>query len=104
MLDFVAKSIELFPEIFVEPDPRSVGAVRNPVQTLAVEVSDRAPERSGRRIKFQGRYYTVGDTRWDRVAFMILYELFQVTVGDTFPNGQISETLPRNSSMTLFTD
>ena len=24
--------------------------------------------------------------------------------GDTFPNGQISETLPRNSSMTLFTD
>jgi hypothetical protein len=82
MLDFVGKSIELFPEIFVEPDPRSVGEVRNPVQTLAIEVSDRAPEGSDRRIKFQGRYYTIGDSRWDRAAFMVLYELFQVTVTD----------------------
>jgi hypothetical protein len=82
MLDFVGKSIELFPEVAVEADPRSVGAVRNPVRTLAIEVSDRAPEGSDRRIKFQGRYYSVGDSRWDRAAFMVLYELFQVTVTD----------------------
>jgi hypothetical protein len=59
-----------------------VGAVRNPVRTLAIDVSDRAPEGSDRRIKFQGRYYVVGNTRWDRMAFTILYELFQVTVTD----------------------
>ncbi|MGE5441945.1 MAG: hypothetical protein ACM3Q0_02655, partial [Bacteroidota bacterium] len=82
MLDFVGKSIELFPEVPVEADPRSVGAVRNPVRTLAIEVSDRAPEGSDRRIKFQGRYYAIGDSRWDRAAFMVLYELFQVTVTD----------------------
>jgi hypothetical protein len=82
MLDFVGKSIELFPEVAVEADPRSLGAVRNPVRTLAIDVSDRPPEGSDRRIKFQGRYYTVGDTRWDRAAFMVLYELFQVTVTD----------------------
>lgn len=33
-------------------------------------------------ILFQGQYYTVADTRWDRGAFMVLYELFQVTVTD----------------------
>lgn len=82
MLDFVGKSIELFPEVPVEADPRSAGAVRNPVRTLAIDVSDRAPEGSDRRIKFQGRYYAVGNSRWDRQAFMILYELFEVTVTD----------------------
>jgi hypothetical protein len=82
MLDFVGKSIELFPEVFVEADPRSLGAVRNPVRTLAIEVSDQAPEGSDRRIKFQGRYYAIGNTRWDRAAFTVLYELFQVTVTD----------------------
>jgi hypothetical protein len=82
MLDFVGKSIELFPEIAVEADPRSGGAARNPVRTLAINVSDRVPEDGDRHIKFQGRYYTVGDTRWDRAAFMVLYELFQVTVTD----------------------
>jgi transposase, IS30 family len=37
---------------------------------------------------------------WQRVPTNIPMDCF----GDTSPNGQISETLPRNSSMTLFTD
>lgn len=82
MLDFIGKSIEFFPEVAVEADPRSTGAARNPVETLAIRVSDQPLPGSDRRIRFQGRYYTVGDTRWDRQAFMVLYELFQVTVTD----------------------
>ena len=39
-------------------------------------------ERATIRFAFQDRHYTIGDTRWDRAAFMILYELFQVTVTD----------------------
>ena len=31
-------------------------------------------------IHYQDRHYTIGDTRWDRAAFIVLYELFQVTV------------------------
>ncbi len=86
MLDFVAKGIELFPEFPVEADPRSgdaIAQVRNPVRTLAVTVSEHAPaDGADSWIRYQGRYYAVADTRWDRAAFIVLYELFQVTVTD----------------------
>ena len=82
MLDFVGKSISLFPEIAVDPDPRTFGDVRNPVRTLDIQVSDRPPPAGDQSIDFEGQYYTVADTRWDRAAFMVLYELFQVTVTD----------------------
>jgi hypothetical protein len=102
MLDFVGKSIELFPEFAVDPDPRTnvevcgpaeerpsaepqTGpriCVRNPVQTLAVQVSNSPPPTNNPSIGFGGQYYTIGDTRWDRATFVILYELFQVTVTD----------------------
>jgi hypothetical protein len=98
MLDFAGKSIRLFPELAVDPDPRmgieicdSVAGssspeprtcVRNPVRTLDIEVSDVAPPPADQSIRFEDQYYTVADTRWDRAAFMILYELFQVTVTD----------------------
>ncbi|HSO42975.1 MAG TPA: hypothetical protein VLR47_09090 [Rhodospirillales bacterium] len=85
MLDFVAKGIELFKEFPVDPDPRTGEAaalVRNPVRTLAVDVSEDAPAAADGWIRYQGRYYTMGNTRWDRAAFLVLYELFQVTVTD----------------------
>jgi hypothetical protein len=85
MLDFVAKGVDLFPEFEVEGDPRSAAAlalVRNPVNTLAVTVSEDRPEAADVWIRYQGRYYAIGDTRWDRAAFIVLYELFQVTVTD----------------------
>ena len=82
MLDFVGKSIRLFPEFAVDPDPRSTGDVRNPVRTLDIQVSDQPPRADDQSIDFEGQYYTVSDTRWDRAAFMVLYELFQVTVTD----------------------
>ena len=82
MLDFVGKSIKLFPEFAVDPDPRTTGEVRNPVQTLDIQVSDSAPQAGDDSIRFQDQYYRIGDTRWDRLAFMVLYELFQVTVTD----------------------
>jgi hypothetical protein len=102
MLDFVGKSIHLFPEFAVDPDPRTdvevCGpadeqplsepraepriCVRNPVQTLAIQVSNSPPPTNNPSIGFDDQYYTIGDTRWDRATFVILYELFQVTVTD----------------------
>jgi hypothetical protein len=85
MLDFVAKGIELFPEFAVDADPRSgdaIALVRNPPRTLAIEVSEDEPAASDRFIRFDDRYYRLADSRWDRAAFIVLYELFQVTVTD----------------------
>lgn len=85
MLDFVAKGIDLFPEFPVEADPRTgpaVEKVRNPVRTLDVSVRKAPPAAPDGWIRYQGRYYALGDSRWDRAAFLVLYELFQVTVTD----------------------
>jgi hypothetical protein len=32
--------------------------------------------------RYAGRYYWVADTPWDRQAFSLLYQAFQVTVTD----------------------
>ncbi len=82
ILDFVGKSIEKFPEERVTPDPRSgpIDERRNPVNTLDIRVTDDRPTDSDRAIEYLGRFYSVGTTRWDKLAFTILYELFQVTV------------------------
>ena len=85
MLDFVAKGIDLFPEFPVEADPRTgpaVALVRNPIRTLDVSMRKKPPEAPDGWIRYQGRYYVLGNTRWDRAAFLVLYELFQVTVTD----------------------
>jgi len=85
MLDFVAKGIERFPEPLVAPDPLTPQGDRillNPPQTLAIRVVDAQPPRADEWIRYGGRYYTLGESRWDRAVFLVLYELFQVTMTD----------------------
>lgn len=85
VLDFVGKSVDKFPEIAVDPDPRSGRPAsdeddRNPVQTLAVTVTRERPRGRGRWIEYNDYFYALGDSKWDRQAFTILYELFQTAV------------------------
>lgn len=85
MLDFVAKGVGRFPEPKVAPDERTPTGDRvlvNPQQTLAISVVDAQPSRADGWIRYGGRYYTLGDERWDRAVFLVLYELFQVTMTD----------------------
>jgi len=83
MIDYVGKGIESFPEFDVEPDPRTKGSfAHNPTRTMAVEVSETPPETDDVWVRFRDRYYSVGNSQWDRNAFLILYELYQVTVTD----------------------
>jgi len=82
LLDFVALSDVEAREFAVTKDPRSGDAVPNPVRTLAIEVSDSAPSGDSPFALYRGRYYSVADTPWDRKAFAVLYNLFQMTVTD----------------------
>lgn len=85
VLDFVGKGIDKFSEPVVQPDPRS-GRLpskdddRNPQHTLAIDVSADRPADGRQWIEYNDQYFAVGDSKWDRQAFTILYELFQVTV------------------------
>jgi hypothetical protein len=70
-------------QIDIVPDPRTLGKIEyNPRQTMAINVSDTAPSRDVINIYYKGSYYSVGDSPWDRTAFMLLSGLFQMTVTD----------------------
>ena len=82
MLEFVAESAGGAREYAVAKDPRTGDAGLNPPQALAIDVTDSAPSNEYPSALFQGRYYAVADTLWDRKAFGLLYQLFQVSVTD----------------------
>lgn len=70
-------------QIDITPDTRTHGKIfHNPSLTLTIDVSDDAPSYHVLHIKYKDRYYSVGDSRWDKSAFMILNSLFQATVTD----------------------
>jgi len=82
ILGFVAEGIDTAPEFDVPADAKTGPAGANPPRALAVSVLDAAPVNDVPFARFEGRVYPVGDTAWDRQAFTLLYQLFQMTVTD----------------------
>jgi hypothetical protein len=82
MLDFVAEGAGKVREYEVAKDGRTGEVGFNPALTLAIEVSERPPSEDLPNALYRGRYYTLADSPWDRRAFGLLYQLFQVTVTD----------------------
>lgn len=81
ILSFVARGIHASPEFEVMPDSRSGSAQVSPRSTLLVKVTDTEPGNGSPSIYYDGRYYMINDTRWDRASFQMLNVLFQTTVG-----------------------
>jgi hypothetical protein len=69
-------------EYDVTKDPRTGDSGPNPRRALGIEVGDQAPPGLLPHARYESRYYSVADTPWDRQAFTLLYQLFQVTVTD----------------------
>jgi hypothetical protein len=82
ILTFVAAEHGGSREYEVTSDPRTGDSGLNPPQALRIEVSDQAPPGLTPFIRYAKRYYSVADTPWDRQAFNLLYQLFQMTVTD----------------------
>ena len=83
MLNFVAHGIGRRPEFDVAPDPRTAGAVpENPAKTLQINATKSAPSADVASIRYQGRHYSVNETRWDRTMFAGFGYLLQTAVGD----------------------
>ena len=81
ILIFLAKGIRTSKEFDVAPDPRTGEVARSPGETLKINVTDRQPENVPEWVYYDGRYYSVNDSHWDRSSFAILGILFQSTVG-----------------------
>jgi len=82
IIKFIANGIQAAPEFPVENDPRTGSIYENPSVTLKINVTDTPPPTNVPSIKYRRKYYSVGDTKWDRTTFVVLSSLFQTAVGD----------------------
>jgi len=54
----------------------------NPRSTLEILVTKSAPDDEKRSVNFRGKYYSIGNTGWDRRTFIILSLMYQTAVTD----------------------
>jgi hypothetical protein len=78
ILNFIATGIRIAPEFEVGPtEEADVGTTA----TLKINVTDSPPDQRLPTVYYDGHYYSVNDTVWDRTTFLILSILFQTTIG-----------------------
>lgn len=95
MLQFLAKGIREAPEYAVEPDPRTGPVAVNPPATLTIGVGPSAPPKAAVSILHKDRAYWISGAAdqsgsvsgWDRQAFELLYQIFQLTVTEVSRSG-----------------
>ncbi|MCW5799158.1 MAG: hypothetical protein KIT40_11690 [Nitrospira sp.] len=99
MLNFLAQSVDEEPEYAVEKDSRTPPFMDNPVRTMDLLVQDSSPPESDMTVRSHGKYYSVNITgplaRWNREAFKLLYQLFQMTVTEVSRSGVPSITIAK---------
>ena len=80
-LNFIATGIRIAPEFEVStslPTAETEGAA---TATLKINITDSPPDVRLPTVYYDGHYYSVSDTVWDRTTFLILSILFQTTIG-----------------------
>jgi hypothetical protein len=99
ILNFLGESLEEQPERYVEKDERTPEVVENPIKTMDLILSDSAIEGADLSIKSHGKYYSVNaggpQSRWNREAFRLLSQLFQMTVTEVPRTGIPSITIAK---------
>lgn len=99
MLNFLGLSIVEEPEYHVEKDRRTPDVAENPVKTMDLIMSPSALSGMDLTMKSHGHYYAVNTTgpqaRWNREAFKLLSQLFQMTVTEIPRTGVPSITIAK---------
>lgn len=90
ILTFLGRGIAEEPEYDVPADPRSGSLRENPARTMDVVEASRAPRGAGLSVRLHGRTYALRPEtgyQWNRKAFSVLYQLFQMSVAGVEKNG-----------------
>jgi hypothetical protein len=99
MLNFLGLSLAEEPEYHVEKDHRTPEVMENPVKTMDLILSPSAPSGLDLAMKSHGNYYAVNTSgpqaRWNREAFKLLSQLFQMTVTEISRAGVPSITIAK---------
>ena len=81
ILNFIATGIRIAPEFDVSPDAPIEETDTGATATLKINVTDGPSDLRLPTVYYDGHYYSVNDTVWDRKSFLILSILFQTTIG-----------------------
>lgn len=81
ILTFIARGIHDAPEFAVSLNPGAEPPEAGPAATLKVNTTDRPSDSALPTVYYEGRYYSLNDTAWDRSTFLLLGLLFQMAVG-----------------------
>lgn len=83
ILNFIGRGINEEPEFDVAPNPSTPPVTENPVHTLEIVEANQAPLRADLSVAAHGFYYSVREQtgyQWNKKAFSLLYQLFQMSV------------------------
>ena len=81
ILSFLATGIRIAPEFEVSPDVPIEKTDAGGTATLKINITDNPPDLRFPNVFYDGHYYSVNDTVWDRQSFLLLSILFQTTIG-----------------------
>jgi hypothetical protein len=81
ILNFIAIGIRIAPEFGVSPNLPTEETDVGATATLKINVTDSPPDLRLPTVYYDGHYYSVNDTVWDRTTFLLLSILFQTTIG-----------------------
>ena len=81
ILDFIGTGIRIAPEFEVNPNVPIEETEVRATATLKINITDSPPDESLPSVYYDGHYYSVNNTVWDRMTFLILSILFQTTIG-----------------------
>ena len=98
ILNFIGQSISDNQEYDVAKYPHTPGVSQNPVNTMAVRVSDRKPQNGDISVQFGDSYYSIKPDDgypWNREAFRLLCQLFQMTMTDLARQGAPEITISK---------
>lgn len=99
ILNFLGLSLAEEPEYHIEKDRRTPEVMENPVKTMDLILSPSAPSGLDLVMKSHRNYYAVNTTgpqaRWNREAFKLLSQLFQMTVTEISRAGVPSITIAK---------
>src|SRR5882672_3233574 len=90
ILNFIGRGFEEEPEFDVTPDPRTPTISENPVRTLDISESREPLSGVDLSVELQGYHYAVraqGGYQWNKKAFSLLYQLFQMSVSGADKTG-----------------
>lgn len=98
MLDFIGRGIEAEPEFDVAPHPSTPPIRENPVRTLEIVAANRPPRGADLSVELNGRHYAVkpeSGYQWNRDAFRLLFQLYQMTMTELPQFGAPSITIAK---------